>query len=248
MKWINHLRNNRISSLNVRNAAFVSAVIVAGGKSTRMGGQDKMKVLLNGKTCLARTVSAFQASPLVSEIVLVAREDLRKEAYAACEGCNKVSRVIKGGEDRTHSAYFGVMAVSKNVDIVLIHDGARPLISEAVIERVIDAAKRYHAAIPVVPVTDTIKIGAEGFVEQTPDRSGLFAVQTPQGFQYELIYAALKDAVEKALSLTDDAAAVERLGMRVRMVEGDTNNKKITTAVDIAIAEAILRQTEGGQA
>ena len=206
-----------------------------------------MKVILNGKTCLARTVSAFQNSPLVSEIILVAREDLRKEAYAACEGCDKVSRVVKGGEDRTHSAYFGVMAVSEIADIVLIHDGARPLVSEAVIARVVEGAVQYHAAIPVIPVTDTIKIGAEGFAEQTPDRNALFAVQTPQGFQYALIYAALREAVQKQIALTDDAAAVERLGMRVRMVEGDVLNRKLTTAVDISVAEAILHQTEGEQ-
>lgn len=244
MKWIKHLLK-KTKKRRGREKPFVSAVIVAGGRSTRMGGLDKMKAILNGKSCLARTVEAFQNSPLVSEIVIVAREDLRKEAYQACEGCGKVSRVVKGGEDRTHSAFFGVAAASKDSDIVLIHDGARPLVSEAVIERVIRGVQEHQAAIPAVPVTDTIKTSDGGYVGSTPDRSTLFAVQTPQGFRYELIYSALRDAVDRGLSLTDDSAAVERLGMRVFMVEGDAGNRKLTTAIDIAIAEAILKQTEG---
>jgi 2-C-methyl-D-erythritol 4-phosphate cytidylyltransferase len=134
------------------------------------------------------------------------------------------------------------MAADPGAEIILIHDGARPLVTEAVIRAAAEGAKEYGAALPAVPVTDTIKVSGDGFVESTPDRSTLFAAQTPQAFQAELIKAALTDAVEKGLELTDDCAAVERLGMRVRLVTGDGENRKITTPPDLAMAETLLRQ------
>lgn len=220
----------------------ISAVILAGGSSTRMGGEDKLASLLAGKTVLAWSLRAFQACDFIQEIIVVTHAGGEKNAYFSCEGCDKVTRVVHGGTNRTASAYQGVMAADPRAEIILIHDGARPLVTEAVIRAAAEGAKKYGAALPAVPVADTIKVSNDGFVESTPDRSTLFAAQTPQAFRGELIKAALTDAVEKGLELTDDCAAVERLGMRVRLVAGDQENRKITTPPDLVLAEALLNQ------
>ena len=220
----------------------VSAVILAGGSSKRMGGEDKLAAVLAGRTVLAWSLRAFQACDFIQEIIVVTHDGGERNAYLSCEGCDKVARVVHGGANRTASAYQGVMAADPGAEIILIHDGARPLVTEAVIRAAAEGAREYGAALPAVPVTDTIKVSKDGFVESTPDRSTLFAAQTPQAFQAELIKAALTDAVEKGLELTDDCAAVERLGMRVRLVAGDGENRKITTPPDLAMAETLLRQ------
>ena len=220
----------------------VSAVVLAGGSSKRMDGVDKLAVMLEERTVLAWSLRAFQACDFIQEIILVTHEGGEKNAFLSCDGCDKVARVVHGGANRTASAYQGVMAADPNANIILIHDGARPLVSEAVIRAAAEGAERYGAALPAVPVTDTIKVSDHGFVASTPARETLFAAQTPQGFRAELIKAALTDAVEKGLELTDDCAAVERLGMRVRLVEGDAQNRKITVQSDLAIASALLKQ------
>ncbi len=220
----------------------VSAVILAGGSSTRMGGEDKLAMMLAGRTVLAWSLRAFQACDFIQEIIVVTHEGGERNAFLSCDGCDKVSRVVHGGPNRTASAYQGVMAADPNAEILLIHDGARPLVSEAVIRGAVQGAMQYGAALPAVPVTDTIKVSKDGFVDSTPDRNTLFAAQTPQAFRSELIKAALTDAVEKGLELTDDCAAVERLGMRVHLVDGDIRNRKITTPPDLALAEALLQQ------
>ncbi len=223
----------------------VSAVILAGGSSKRMGGEDKLAALLDGRTVLAWSLRAFQACDFIQEIIVVTREEGKRNAFLSCEGCDKVARVVNGGANRTASAYQGVMAADPEAEIILIHDGARPLVTEKVIRAAAEGARKYGAALPVVPVTDTIKIARDGFVDSTPERSTLFAAQTPQAFRGDLIKAALTDAVEKGLELTDDCAAVERLGMRVRLVEGDGDNRKITTPPDLLAAEALLRARLG---
>ena len=223
------------------NQVRVSAVILAGGSSKRMGDEDKLAVMLEGRSVLAWSLRAFQACDFIQEIILVTHEGGEKNAFLSCEGCDKVARVVHGGANRTASAYQGVMATDPNAEIILIHDGARPLVSEKVIRAAAEGAKKYGAALPAVPVTDTIKLSTNAFVDSTPDRSTLFAAQTPQAFRGSLIKAALTDAVEKGLDLTDDCAAVERLGMRVRLVEGDSDNRKITTPSDLAVAEALIR-------
>ncbi len=222
----------------------VSAVILGGGSSARMGGEDKLAAVLNGRTVLAWSLRAFQACDFIQEIILVTHTGGERNAYFACEGCDKVARVVHGGKNRTASAYQGVMAADPGSEIILIHDGARPLVSEAVIREAVEGAKKYGAALPAVQVTDTIKVQENGFVASTPDRTTLYAAQTPQAFRSELIKAALTDAVEKDLELTDDCAAVERLGMKVRLVEGDSLNRKITVPSDLLIAESILRMRQ----
>lgn len=222
--------------------ARVSAVVVAAGSSRRMGGTDKLSAPLGGSTVLACTLRALQRSPDIDELVLVVRKGAEQAAAAAASGCDKLRRIVPGGETRTESAYRGVMACDGAAEIILIHDGARPLVTEAVIRSAVEGAEKYGAAVPVTPVTDTIKVGKDGFAAETPDRSTLYAAQTPQAFRAELIKSALTDAAEKNLTLTDDCAAVERLGMRVRLVEGDARNRKITLPSDLRLAEALWEE------
>ncbi len=231
-------------SLRRGSGGAVSAVVVAAGSSRRMGGEDKLLALLGGKAVLRRTLEALQNSPEIRELVLVLREGAGPELLAVADGIDKLRRIVPGGATRTESAFRGVMACDPGAELILIHDGARPLVTEAVIRSAVEGARSYGAAVPVTPVTDTIKVGEKGFAAATPDRSTLFAAQTPQAFRAELIKAALKDAVDKNLSLTDDCAAVERLGMRVKLVEGDSRNRKITLPQDLKLAEAILEGAE----
>lgn len=211
-----------------------------------MGGEDKLAAMLDGRTVLAWSLRAFQACDFIQEIILVTHTGGERNAYLSCDHCDKVARVVHGGSNRTASAYRGVMAADPDADIILIHDGARPLVSEAVIRAAVEGAEKFGAALPVTALSDTIKTGENGFVASTMDRNTLFAAQTPQAFRSELIKAALTDAMEKGLELTDDCSAVERLGMKVRMVEGDSLNRKITLPADLTIAEALirLRQTQ----
>ncbi len=225
----------------------VSAIILGGGSSARMGGEDKLAAVLGGRTVLAWSLRAFQACDFIQEIILVTHTGGERNAYLSCDGCDKVTRVIHGGATRTASAYQGVMAADPDAEIILIHDGARPLVTKSVIRAAVEGAEKFGAALPAFPVTDTIKVSSDGFVDSTPDRATLYAAQTPQAFRAELIKAALTDAVEKQLELTDDCAAVERLGMRVKLVEGDSRNRKITTPPDLAMAEALLNHEECGK-
>ncbi len=225
-----------------KKPGLVSAVIVAAGSSRRMGGTDKLAAPLAGSTVIAHTIRAFQESAEVGEIVLVLRQGAEGSALEGASGCDKLSRIVHGGDTRTQSAYAGVMACDPEAEIILIHDGARPLVTKEVIRSAVEGARKFGAAVPVTPVTDTVKVGKDGFADSTPDRSTLFAAQTPQAFRAELIKAALQDAVDKKLSLTDDCAAVERLGMHVKLVEGDVRNRKITLPADLALAEVLYKE------
>ncbi len=234
----------RLGKKKSEGKGLVSAVIVAAGSSSRMGGGDKLTAPLGDSTVIAHTLRAFQASPDVTEIVLVLRKGAEKPALAGASGCDKLGRIVHGGDTRTASAYAGVMACDPKAEIILIHDGARPLVTGEVIRRAVEGARKYGAAVPVTAVTDTIKVGKDGFADSTPDRETLFAAQTPQAFRAELIKAALQDAVDKKLSLTDDCAAVEKLGMHVKLVEGDARNRKITLPADLAVAEILLKEMQ----
>ena len=225
-----------------KKPGLVSAVIVAAGSSRRMGGTDKLAAPLAGSTVIAHTIRAFQESAEVGEIVLVLRQGAEGSALEGASGCDKLSRIVHGGDTRTQSAYAGVMACDPEAEIILIHDGARPLVTKEVIRSAVEGARKFGAAVPVTPVTDTVKVGKDGFADSSPDRSTLFAAQTPQAFRAELIKAALQDAVDKKLSLTDDCAAVERLGMHVKLVEGDVRNRKITLPADLALAEVLYKE------
>ena len=220
------------------------AVIVAAGSASRMGGIDKVMAPLGGTPMVARTVAAFQNCDAIAEIVIVTRPDLIRPISALCAGMDKVRAVVAGGSSRQESVGLGLNALSKNVELAAIHDGARPLITEAVIDRTVRAANSYGAAAPAVPVKDTIKVVVGGLVEKTPERATLQGVQTPQVFDFDLLRGALKKAQEEKAALTDDCSAVERLGMQVKIVEGDERNLKVTTQMDLKIAEMLLEEMQ----
>ena len=216
------------------------AVIVAAGSASRMGGIDKVMAQLKGEPMILRTVRAFQSCDAIKEIIIVTREDLIRPITALCAKMDKVKAVVAGGKSRQESAWLGLNALSQDVKLAAIHDGARPLISQAVIDRTVRAAHSYGAAAPAIPVKDTVKVVKSGLVFATPDRATLQAVQTPQVFDFDLLRGALKKAEEEKASLTDDCSAVERLGMSVKIVEGEERNLKITTPMDLKIAAMLL--------
>ena len=221
-----------------------SAVIVAAGSSQRMGS-DKLMMKLGEIPVLARTLQAFQSSPLVDEIVVVTRLEKLEETADLCKeyGIEKVSRVIAGGKTRTESALAGVSEVSPNAKLIAIHDGARPLVTADLILRTVYAASEYMAAAPAVPSVDTLKaVDTEGRIIGTVDRETTLRVQTPQIFHAELIKGALTKAVEKGMTLTDDCAAAEMMGVRTKTVLGDEDNIKITTPRDMLFAAEILKE------
>ena len=220
------------------------AVIVAAGSASRMGGIDKVMAPLGGTPMVARTAAAFQNCDAIAEIVIVTRPDLIRPISALCAGMDKVRAVVAGGSSRQESVWLGLNALSEDIQLAAIHDGARPLVSNLVIDRTVRAANSYGAAAPAVPVKDTIKVVKGGLVEKTPDRATLQAVQAPQVFDFDLLRGALKKAEEEKAAVTDDCSAVERLGMKVKIVEGDERNLKVTTPMDLKIAEMLLEEMQ----
>ena len=218
------------------------AVIVAAGSASRMGGIDKVMAQLRGEPMILRTVRNFQDCDAISEIVIVTREDLIIPISNLCKNMDKVKAVVVGGKSRQESVHLGLNALGDKVKLAAVHDGARPLISWQVIDRVVRAANTYGAAAPAIPVKDTIKVVEGRVVKNTPDRSTLFAVQTPQVFDFDLLRGALKKAEQDGAQVTDDCSAVERMGMSVKIVEGDERNIKVTTPMDLKIAEMLLEE------
>ena len=216
------------------------AVIVAAGTASRMGGIDKVMAPLQGEPMIARTVRTFQNCDAISEIVIVTREDLIVPITNLCREMPKVKAVVRGGKSRQESVGLGLNALSNKMKLAAVHDGARPLITWEVIDRAVRAANSYGAAAPAIPVKDTIKVVEGRVVKNTPDRSTLFAVQTPQVFDFDLLRGALKKAEADGAAVTDDCSAVELMGMSVKIVEGDEHNIKVTTPMDLKIAEMLL--------
>ena len=216
------------------------AVIVAAGNASRMGGIDKVMAQLKGEPMILRTVRTFQNCDAISEIVIVTREDLIIPITNLCREMPKVKAVVRGGKSRQESVSLGLNTLSKSVKLAAVHDGARPLITWEVIDRTVRAANSYGAAAPAIPVKDTIKVVEGRVVKNTPDRSTLFAVQTPQVFDFDILRGALKKAEADGAAVTDDCSAVELMGMSVKIVEGDERNIKVTTPMDLKIAEMLL--------
>jgi len=216
----------------------VGVIIAAAGESQRMGGIDKVLATLDGKPLLARTTQPFQECPLVKQIVVVVsgENEQRCRQLVSGEQWSKVSDVCLGGRRRQDSVAAGLKRL-KDCHWVIVHDGARPLVTTDLIERGLEAAKETGAAIAAVPVTDTIKLaGEDNFVQGTPPRQHLWAVQTPQVFRFDIIFRAYEQAKEE---VTDDATLVERLGYRVKLYMGAYDNIKVTTPDDLVIAEAL---------
>ena len=221
---------------------YCGAVIVAAGTASRMGGIDKVMAPLDGEPMIVRTVRTFQNCDAVKEIVIVTREDLIPKITSMCGKFDKVRAVVVGGKDRPESVRNGLRMLSGQVKLAAVQDGARPLITEAVIDRTIRAAHTYGAAAPAIPVKDTVKVVTGGIVTTTPDRSTLKAIQTPQVFDVDLLKGALKKAGQDGAAITDDCSAVELLGYKVKIVEGDERNIKVTTPMDLKIAQMLLEE------
>jgi len=217
----------------------VGVVIVAAGLSRRMVTGDKVFETLLGKPLIAHTISVFEESPLVDEIVLVlgAHNLDRGRALAAQEGWKKLKHVCSGGQGRQDSVKAGLQRLSP-CRWIMVHDGARPCVTRELIKLGLESVLETGAAIPTIAVTDTVKKVQEGLVQETLQREGLWAVQTPQVFRYDMLQEAYQDDLD---GVTDDASLVERLGYSIRVFAGSSENIKITTQVDLHLAEAILK-------
>ena len=220
-----------------------SVVIVAAGSSERMGS-DKMLMTLGSKPVIIRTLMAFQKSPMVDDIVVVTRPEkiVAIADMIKLYDISKVTQVISGGATRVESSLAGVSAVRKGAKLIAIHDGARPLVSQELIERVIQGANEHISAVPAIPSTDTLKmVDSEGVIIGHVNRDTVVRVQTPQVFDADIIKGALTKAVQKRLTVTDDCSAVDMMGFSTYTVEGDTGNIKLTLPEDMVLAEAILK-------
>ena len=219
----------------------VGAIIAAAGESRRMGGIDKVFAPLGGKPALARVIDTFQKCRLINQIIVVvnAKNIAKCRKLVAEERWHKVSDVCAGGKLRQDSVAAGLGRLD-NCQWVVIHDGARPLVTKDLIERGLKAARETGAAVAAVPVTDTIKIANDdGIVRQTPPRQNLWAVQTPQVFRVDIIARAYNQAKDE---VTDDASLVEGLGHKVKLYMGSYDNIKITSPHDLALAEVLLKK------
>lgn len=223
----------------------VCALVMAAGRGARMGaGRNKQYLPLAGRPLLTHALEAFERADVVDSVIVVAHPeevDLCRETVVDAFGARKVASVVAGGHERQDSVRLGLQALPPDCRLVLVHDGARPLVSVALIERVAERAWEVGAATAAVPLVDTLKMVDERLrVVSTPDRSAFWRTQTPQGFRREVIEEAHSRAVESGLRATDDCALVEALGLPVEVVLGDTANIKVTTESDLALAEVLL--------
>ncbi len=227
---------------NETSRPFCSAVVAAGGHSSRMGNIDKLMCEIGGIPVIAHTLLRLNACSHIDEIVISTQPDsiVRIADIGKLYNITKLTKVISGGETRLHSVYNGIAEVSDDAELIAIHDGARPLITNKLLIDAIEMGHLFSAAVPCVPVKDTIKAVRNSEITGTPDRSTLYIAQTPQVFQADLIKSALKKAIDEKLAVTDDSSAVEALGFKVHISHGDYRNIKITTPEDLAIAEALL--------
>jgi 2-C-methyl-D-erythritol 4-phosphate cytidylyltransferase len=222
-----------------------AAIIVAAGTSRRMQGRDKLWTPLAGRITLARSIDVFEGSPIIDTIILVLNAERIDDAASLCEqeGWRKIAALIPGGQRRQDSVCAGLDALATCDPAcrwVMIHDGARPLVTPAILEAGLHAAHQYQAAIAAVPVQDTIKLVQDGKVSSTIDRSQLWAIQTPQVFSFPLIHQAHHSSAAQH-DVTDDATLLEQLGQPVTVFPGAYTNIKITTQDDLLLAEAFLQ-------
>lgn len=223
------------------------AIIPAGGSGKRMQeNQSKQYLLLDGVPVLVHTLKVFQGSPKIDEIFLIVPEDdieFARQFIVEKYGISKVSRILAGGKERQDSVRNGINAVINDHDIVVIHDGVRPFVSEELVHSAIIEASKEDAVTVGVPVKDTIKsVDDHARVRETLNRSGLWLTQTPQVFKRDVIKKAYEVAYKDNYYGTDDASLVERLGINVKMICGSYDNIKITTKDDIVLAEGLIKR------
>jgi 2-C-methyl-D-erythritol 4-phosphate cytidylyltransferase/2-C-methyl-D-erythritol 2,4-cyclodiphosphate synthase len=219
------------------------AILVAAGRGERMGSaRPKAFLDLGGQPLLLRSAAAFEAAPSVDAVVVVAPAADLDEARRVLAPLGKVKAVVAGGERRQDSVLSGLKQAPPGFDgVVLVHDAARPLVDVATIEAVVREARAEGAALPVLPVVDTVKRVREGRVVETVPREDLAAAQTPQGFRFALLVRAYEAAFRDRLDVTDESMAVERIGAPVRAVPGSTRNRKLTTPDDLAWATGVVQ-------
>ncbi|MST95186.1 MAG: 2-C-methyl-D-erythritol 4-phosphate cytidylyltransferase [Pedosphaera sp.] len=222
-----------------------SAIIVAAGRGTRMGPDlDKLFLEVAGRPVIAHTWQRFETAGCIDEIILVVREGMQPAFAELAEKYHfsKAFRFVAGGAERQDSVSSGLQALASGVELVAIHDGARPCVSHELITATLEAARETGAAVAAQRVTDTIKESGDGLsITRHLDRSRLWAVQTPQSFRVEVIRRAVATAKENGLSLTDDTAACELIGQPVRLVAGTAPNPKVTLPADLPFIELLLR-------
>ena len=222
---------------------FITAIIAAAGSSSRMNGINKLLYEIDGMPVIARTVEKFNSNDNISEIVISARnsdiETIRKIVLKY--NYSKVKAIVDGGETRAQSIKNSVIASSDKTEYFAIHDGARPLVTADVINQTITNAIKYRAAVAGVRVKDTIKVVDGGFITNTPERSTLWAVHTPQIFEKNLYLSAIANAENCKIEITDDSMLVEMLGVKVFMVNDEYSNIKITTPDDLSIVEQYIK-------
>lgn len=235
-----HLK--KLVKKNRDKKAICSVVVAAAGSSARMEGRNKLFIEIGDKPVLAHTLIALNKCKEINEIIVVTRFD---EIDIVAQLCltyqvTKIAKIIAGGKTRLESVNNGVLQVSRDATLIAIHDGARPFVTEQIVSDTVSAALKFSAAAPAVPVTSTIKLAYKGMVEKTISRDNLYEVQTPQIFVAEIIKAALQNAIDQSVYITDDCMAVEQLGCPVKLTAGSPENLKLTTEADIAIATAIF--------
>ena len=233
-----------MSRITENENRFVSAVIVSAGNSTRMGGINKQFLEIRNIPVLVHTLRVFDKAESVDEIVVVTRESDIDDVKSLIDSYNikKVSKVVKGGETRQMSVFNGVVSTSEKSNIVAIHDGARPLVTENVINNTLEQALLFGAAATGVKVKDTVKqVNDNNDIVATPDRNYLRFIQTPQIFDKSLYLDAV-NTVENSKDFTDDCMLIEAYGKIVKFVDGDYENIKITTPEDVELAECYLKR------
>jgi 2-C-methyl-D-erythritol 4-phosphate cytidylyltransferase len=226
-----------------------SVIIVAAGSGKRMNSKiAKQFIELKGRPILSYTIESFAKSEYISEIIIVTGKDdisFVETEIAEPYGKSKVKAVVQGGSERQYSVQNGLNAVSDDIDIIMVHDGVRPFIDNTCIKNLIDCADKFGGCVLGVPVKDTIKIcDGENTITATPERKTLWAAQTPQCFKAEIIKNAYKSAFDDGFLGTDDASLAERIGIKLKMVEGSYDNIKITTPEDIFVGERILQKQD----
>lgn len=227
------------------------AIIPAGGSGKRMKEKlSKQYLLLDGIPVLVHTLRIFQKSPIVDEIFLIVPEndiEFARQHIVEKYSISKVSRLLKGGRERQDSVRHGIRVLEKKHDIVVIHDGVRPFITEEILHAVLSEAAKGKAVTVGVPVKDTVKsVDGRGWVVETLDRNRLWLIQTPQAFARDIIQKAYEDAYRNNYYGTDDASLVERIGINVKVIHGSYDNIKITTKDDILLAEILIKRLKRG--
>jgi len=226
----------------------VVAIVVAAGVGKRFGeGTNKPFENLSGKPIFVWALEALEVLPEVGEIIPVIKEEYMEYAVGVLEQCHipKVRRIAPGGKARQDSVFHGLSLVENHEDLVLIHDGVRPLLEPHLVSYALQNFRDCDGVVLGVPVKDTVKAVIGGEVKQTLDRQTLWSIQTPQIFRFETLYNAYEEAKKESFAATDDSALVERYGGRVKVVTGSYENIKITTPGDLVVAEALMRLRRG---